>query len=365
MAYTDLSGSKLKRQLGAALNESVAAPVASFARRQLEKMGWTEGTGLGRNRDGMATHIRVKKREDAMGLGHEKKKVAEAADLWWSNSVGDTLARLSRQNSAVSRDKSKKDKKKAKSKKEKKKRKKEGRVSDGDDVEPRKKKRKKSSKESSSSAGEVKVFTDQELFVATGGARFGMRAQRRSEAKWARTESGSVLWEKEEEAKRKIEWNGLGGAKVVLDNENDGISQTGMSGDKVVVLPAADHGVIQETTQSKISGKDNSRKGRCEGELTWAEVTSNTSSGDNNVAVDSSGSSSEEDVEGQMNKAAGNAEKEQAKSKKKKSSKKDKRRRTNGENDASISSNVKNNGSEDNKKEKKRLKKEKKRKSGK
>eukprot|EP00567_Pseudictyota_dubia_P012635 CAMPEP_0197454202 /NCGR_PEP_ID=MMETSP1175-20131217/37251_1 /TAXON_ID=1003142 /ORGANISM="Triceratium dubium, Strain CCMP147" /LENGTH=45 /DNA_ID= /DNA_START= /DNA_END= /DNA_ORIENTATION= len=45
MAYTDLSGSKLKRQLGAALNESVAAPVASFAKRQMEKMGWTEGTG--------------------------------------------------------------------------------------------------------------------------------------------------------------------------------------------------------------------------------------------------------------------------------------------------------------------------------
>jgi hypothetical protein len=43
-----------------------------------------------------------------------------------------------------------------------------------------------------------------------------MRAQRRAEAKWMRTESSQSLREWEEEVKQKFEWNGLGQAQVLL-----------------------------------------------------------------------------------------------------------------------------------------------------
>jgi hypothetical protein len=33
----------------------------------LQKMGWASGKGLGKNEDGMATHIRVKRRGETLG----------------------------------------------------------------------------------------------------------------------------------------------------------------------------------------------------------------------------------------------------------------------------------------------------------
>jgi hypothetical protein len=99
-------------------------------------MGWTPGTGLGKRRDGRTSHVQVTKRVDAAGLGSERvaKQVAlQQQDCWWSDSIQDTLAKLS------------KTKKK-------------------------------------------KVFTDDELFEATGGKRFGMRAAPTLNLhKWRRT----------------------------------------------------------------------------------------------------------------------------------------------------------------------------------
>ena len=98
MAYVDLSTKKTRKRLSATLNESAAdashMQKDSFARKQLEKMGWTEGTGLGKNRDGRVSHIKAKKREDSAGLGVEKVIINEMNDVWWKDSVGSTLARL-------------------------------------------------------------------------------------------------------------------------------------------------------------------------------------------------------------------------------------------------------------------------------
>lgn len=125
----DLAGSKLRKKLGSSLQESSAAPASDFAKKQLEKMGWTEGTGLGKRRDGIKTHIRVKKREEQAGLGIEKAAVEKrlASEEWWKDSLGDTLAKLSRKKDAKGS-----------------------------------KKRKRN-------------FTDEELFEATGGVRFGTK----------------------------------------------------------------------------------------------------------------------------------------------------------------------------------------------
>jgi Pin2-interacting protein X1 len=171
MAYaTNLAGSKLRAKLGSSLNEHVSAPTSEFAQQQLQKMGWSEGDGLGKRRQGMASHITVKRREDNVGLGHST--APSHTHQWWKDSIGDTLAKLGG------------------------------------------KKRKK------------KDYTDEELFEATGGARFGMRAQRRAEAKWARAESQTE--EDEREAQSRVEWNGQGAAEIKLvrkkRKQNDGES---------------------------------------------------------------------------------------------------------------------------------------------
>jgi Pin2-interacting protein X1 len=173
-AFLTLAGSKLRSRLSSSLNESASAGVTSkFARRQLEKLGWKEGEGLGKNRDGISTHIRVHKRADEQG-GLGKSTVDENLKIgneWWKDSVGDTLARLSA-------GKKKKGKKDDKSKKRK------------------------------------KRFTDEELFEATGGSRFGMRAQAPQKGKWKRTET--IAAEEEQKAKESVEWDGMTAPQVIL-----------------------------------------------------------------------------------------------------------------------------------------------------
>eukprot|EP00548_Thalassiothrix_antarctica_P019018 CAMPEP_0194195412 /NCGR_PEP_ID=MMETSP0154-20130528/76122_1 /TAXON_ID=1049557 /ORGANISM="Thalassiothrix antarctica, Strain L6-D1" /LENGTH=222 /DNA_ID=CAMNT_0038919943 /DNA_START=45 /DNA_END=713 /DNA_ORIENTATION=+ len=157
MAYVhELSGSKLRSTMSSGFNEAVAAPTSSFAKKQLQKMGWEEGDGLGKNLQGMSKHIKVKQRENEIGLGHAK---FEKDVQWWNNGMSSILSRLS--------------------------------------------------------GGKTKkIATDEELYKATNGKRFGMRAQRKQKGKWARTEN--ISKEDEADAKSKVEWNGQGKAEVIL-----------------------------------------------------------------------------------------------------------------------------------------------------
>jgi hypothetical protein len=138
---------------------------SEFAKRQLERMGWSEGSGLGKDRQGCATPIIVKQRVDVTGgLGIEKEKVRLTQQAiqneWWKDALGDTLSKLSTNND----------------KKKKKKLNRETEKTDDNIVETNNKNKKI-------------IFTDEELFIATGGARFGMRAGKtRNQAKWRRTE---------------------------------------------------------------------------------------------------------------------------------------------------------------------------------
>ena len=144
-----LVGAKLRKTLAGRLQEHVSAPTSSFARKQLEKMGWQEGTGLGKKRDGIVSHIKVQKRTEQAGLGTERLPAQErqTAESWWKDSLGETLAKLASKKSG---------KKKRKHKKE---------------------------------------FTDEELFEATGGIRFGTKGGKLRQAKWRRAETGSSLEE--------------------------------------------------------------------------------------------------------------------------------------------------------------------------
>mmetsp|Transcript_73263 Transcript_73263/g.212193 ORF Transcript_73263/g.212193 Transcript_73263/m.212193 type:complete len:241 (+) Transcript_73263:100-822(+) len=177
-SFLHLAGSKLKRQLGGQLNENAGSAMPKFAKAQLEKLGWKEGEGLGKRRQGMNSHIKVVKRAEGLGLGQSTVDPAIEQSLqandWWKNSVGSTLAKLAQKS----------------------------------------KKKKKSKKESSS-----KVYTDEELFKATGGARFGMRAQTQQHAKWKRAES-NISEQDEMEAQKKVEWDGKAAPKVLLSESS-------------------------------------------------------------------------------------------------------------------------------------------------
>jgi Pin2-interacting protein X1 len=178
-----LAGSKLRHRLGGQLNESSAAGCDSaFAKKHLQKLGWKEGEGLGKRRQGMSSHIKVVKRAEGLGLGESTLdpaiQQAVAGQDWWKHSVGDTLAKLAASKNSSSSKKKKKNKKR-----------------DGTEKK--------------------RVYTDEELFEATGGARFGMRAQTQQHGKWKRAES-NISEKEEDEAKSKVEWDGMSAPVVIL-----------------------------------------------------------------------------------------------------------------------------------------------------
>jgi len=150
-------------KMGKTINESQGSAVSSFARRQMEKMGWQEGKGLGKNEDGMASHIKQKKKEDLAGLGADKTtefvvdstlkggaktSITGGNDNWWHDAFASKLASLG-----------------AKDKKKRHKRDREGK-----------------------SEKSLAPPTMEELFAATGGARLGMRARADQTGKFARSE---------------------------------------------------------------------------------------------------------------------------------------------------------------------------------
>lgn len=48
----------------------------------LQKMGWSEGSGLGTNGEGIVDHVKVHLKADTMGIGADKRNV----DNWLDNS---------------------------------------------------------------------------------------------------------------------------------------------------------------------------------------------------------------------------------------------------------------------------------------
>ena len=74
-------------RMGAKINEAKGSKISNFARKQMEKMGWKEGEGLGKDSTGIQTHVKAVKREDTLGLGAEnvETKVLESVtDTWWA-----------------------------------------------------------------------------------------------------------------------------------------------------------------------------------------------------------------------------------------------------------------------------------------
>jgi len=269
MAYvSSVSGSKLQAKLSTTFNEAAAStshlqPTTSFAARHMKKLGWIEGTGLGKEKKGIVSHLKVVKRDDEqkLGLGRERgesynhhmntnPRTVSASAHHHQSLLSETLMKLQQKQRKSEKSSSKDDcddsdndgyrKDRKKQRKDDKKIK--GEIEHGSETDKeldleqkrkmvkKEKKRRKRKNEGdreekkeyydsvTKSNTSIKIYTDEELFQATGGARFGMRAQRRAHGKWKRTESSDIFHQIEQEAKQNIEWNGLGPAKIILGN---------------------------------------------------------------------------------------------------------------------------------------------------
>jgi len=167
MAGNMLLTKKTISALGSDIKDAKGSKISSFAKKQMEKMGWIEGQGLGKNSDGLTSHIKVSKKEESTGLGldTDKSEKISATENWWHDDFASSLASFK-----PKVDKKKKDKDKKKDKKK-----------DKDETKEEKKKRKLAEITSPPSY--------EELFAATGGARLGMRARAKQTGKLLRTES--------------------------------------------------------------------------------------------------------------------------------------------------------------------------------
>lgn len=165
--FVEMAGMLLTKKtisaLGSDIKDANGSKISNFAKKQMEKMGWVEGQGLGKNSDGSTTHIKVTKKEESSGLGLDKEtsEKLSATEHWWHDDFASTLAAFKPKGLKEDKKKDKKKEKKEKRKEEKKKRK----------------------LEASSPP------SYEELFAATGGARLGMRARAKQTGKLLRTES--------------------------------------------------------------------------------------------------------------------------------------------------------------------------------
>jgi Pin2-interacting protein X1 len=186
-------------QLGSKMNDSAASKPSAYAMRMMEKMGWKEGQGLGKDETGIAEHIIIHKREDKMGLGIDNMAAAESVtDNWWHSAFTANLNVFKSNMKKSSKKSDKEDKKEKKREKKDKKNKKDKKDkeskskdldNDGENVEASPKKRKeKRIREPEETSGSHPSYDD--LFAATGGARLGMRARREQKGKIRRTEEG-------------------------------------------------------------------------------------------------------------------------------------------------------------------------------
>ena len=63
---------------------------SEFGAKILGKYGWSEGEGLGKNKNGITEAIQIKRREENIGIG-KKKKEQKWNDKWWENNYNTIL----------------------------------------------------------------------------------------------------------------------------------------------------------------------------------------------------------------------------------------------------------------------------------
>eukprot|EP01029_Cantina_marsupialis_P001322 TRINITY_DN110_c0_g1_i1.p1 TRINITY_DN110_c0_g1~~TRINITY_DN110_c0_g1_i1.p1 ORF type:complete len:226 (+),score=82.89 TRINITY_DN110_c0_g1_i1:31-708(+) len=149
MAQSALDIAKFSKQqrdnLSRNTYDHLGSDVSDFAKKQMEKYGWKEGEGLGKNKDGIKTHVKTSKKDDSRGIGCTENP-HEFDAMKWFDICNQTLKQVGNDDDNDS---------------------------DSDDEPARRP-------------------TDDELFKACGGIRLGMRSQISQRGKWKRVETGAA-----------------------------------------------------------------------------------------------------------------------------------------------------------------------------
>ncbi|KIH54446.1 g-patch domain protein [Ancylostoma duodenale] len=72
-----------------------------FSRKLMEKMGWSEGDGLGRNRQGNADHVKLKANYTGKGLGADKLASYDSTWIGHHDDFADLLSALNKNKEQV------------------------------------------------------------------------------------------------------------------------------------------------------------------------------------------------------------------------------------------------------------------------
>jgi hypothetical protein len=76
---------KMKCDLADTLNSTWKNDKSAFGFRMLKKMGWKEDTGLGKNEDGRVDNVKLKIRDNCVGLGSEEVTDTSGNNHWGSS----------------------------------------------------------------------------------------------------------------------------------------------------------------------------------------------------------------------------------------------------------------------------------------
>ncbi|RKO90659.1 hypothetical protein BDK51DRAFT_5596, partial [Blyttiomyces helicus] len=65
-----LAGPRIKQRIGLdPQNKQWKDDQSKFGLKMMQKMGWSEGKGLGAREDGQTEHVKIKLKEDNLGTG--------------------------------------------------------------------------------------------------------------------------------------------------------------------------------------------------------------------------------------------------------------------------------------------------------
>jgi hypothetical protein len=85
-------GKRAMKDLSARANDSAGSGYSSFAQKMMKNMGWQEGAGLGKEGQGMASYIKVKRKDDDAGLGRDKAEQAKVTNQWYFGAFESAIA---------------------------------------------------------------------------------------------------------------------------------------------------------------------------------------------------------------------------------------------------------------------------------
>jgi Pin2-interacting protein X1 len=95
-ADTQVDEGQLMVQMGGMQNMAWAADTSKFGYKMLVKMGWAAGKGVGKDLQGQATHVKIARRSENLGVGCSLKQAEVQGWSSTATSFADVLKTLNK-----------------------------------------------------------------------------------------------------------------------------------------------------------------------------------------------------------------------------------------------------------------------------